>query len=207
MNIDKRDFKTWLSGEPGWKEIAYLYNTGQDYQDKQSLSAVFWNHYVYYQQKFEMYFQEFGIIPHDVFNDLIFKFRQLFPKTGRVEGVNYFDDLIEQLIEKYSAKPHNRQGEKLLTLSQIALICYYNNWSLSEEDLQRKAIEYRGTINVSKSTGEQLRKKLNYYFRELNRIYGRTSVDDILTTLPYLQDKPKEKAEAELIKARENKKG
>jgi len=106
---ERKDFKKWLLGEPDWPEIAYLINTGKDYQHKQDLIAVFWNSYIYYQQKFEKYYQEFGIIPYDIFNDLVFKFRQNFPKNGRLEGVNYFDDLIEMLIQKYEGNTNNKE--------------------------------------------------------------------------------------------------
>lgn len=97
----EKDFNKWLFVKPHWVEISFQYNTGRKYQHKQDLVAIFWNGYIYIQQKFENYFKEFSEIPFDVFKDLIFDFRQNFPKHGRVEGVNYFDDLIEQLIEQY----------------------------------------------------------------------------------------------------------
>lgn len=97
----RMDFSKWILGKPDWKEIAWRYNTGREYQHKQDLIAVFWNSYVYFQQKFEKYFEEFHAIPKDYFEKLIFEFRQSFPRNSRVSGVNYFDDLVEQLIERY----------------------------------------------------------------------------------------------------------
>lgn len=98
----EKDFKTWLMFKVAFSEIAFEYNTGEKYQHKQDLVAIFWNSYIYYQQKAEAYFKEFGVFPCEVINDLIFEFRQHFPKNGRVEGVNYFDDLLEQLRDKLS---------------------------------------------------------------------------------------------------------
>lgn len=106
----RENFENWIKLMEGevqinkidWREVAFKRNTGKAYQHKQDLVACFGNGYIYYEQKFEIYFKEFNIIPYDVFKDLIFDFRQSFPKHGRVEGVNYFDDLIEQLIEKYT---------------------------------------------------------------------------------------------------------
>jgi hypothetical protein len=103
----RKDFRNWLLFDPAWKEVAWQYNTGRGYQDKQDLIAVFWNSYIYYQQKLEPYFKEFNEIPKEVLDELIFKFRQSFPINGRVEGVNYFDDLIDQLVDKYQSKLNN----------------------------------------------------------------------------------------------------
>ncbi len=100
--MNRKDFKHWLIGYPDYKEVAWEYNTGRNYQHKQDLAAIFWNGYIYIEQKFESYYKEFSLIPFDVFNDLIFRFRQSFPKTGRIEGINYFDDLIELLMQRYS---------------------------------------------------------------------------------------------------------
>lgn len=106
------DFSKYILGETDFKEIAYLYNTGQNYQHKQDLIAVFWNCYIYYEQKFISYFEKNKIVPIDYFNNLIFKFRQNFTKdNSRVLGVNYFDDLIEQLMEKYVSS-ENQNTEK-----------------------------------------------------------------------------------------------
>lgn len=99
--MSREDFSTWFIHKPNWKDIAYDYNTGKAYQHKQDLVAVFWNSYLDYEKKFEDYFDEFNVIPTDFFNDLIFEFRQKFPKSGRIEGINYFDDHIEMLINKY----------------------------------------------------------------------------------------------------------
>lgn len=97
----REDFSKWIMMYPAWREIAWRYNTGKEYQHKQDLIAVFWNSYVYIQDKFEGYYEEFQVIPKDYFEKLIFEFRQSFPKTDRVKGVNYYDDLIEQLIDRY----------------------------------------------------------------------------------------------------------
>lgn len=101
--MSRIDFNKWFLGKPDWKTISWEYNTGRNYQHKQDLAAIYWNNYIVYKQKFMTYYSEFNKIPYDVFNDLIFEFRQFFPKHGRVEGVNYFDDLIEQLIQKFEA--------------------------------------------------------------------------------------------------------
>ena len=114
----EKDFNKWLSGKPNWKEISFQYNTKKAYQKKQDLVAVFWNSYIYFQQKFELYFEKFQAIPIDVFNNLIFEFRQNFPKTGRIKGINYYDDLIEQLIEKHKTLS-STQGIEDLTKEKL----------------------------------------------------------------------------------------
>ena len=121
MKKDRSDFRNWLSYNVNWKEVAFLLNIGKEYQHKQDLIAVFWNGYIYYQQKFEEYFKEFNKIPLEVFNELIFEFRQSFPKHGRTDGVNYFDDLIEQLIKHYiterkeDVKIWSKQNQPIIT--------------------------------------------------------------------------------------------
>lgn len=56
----------------------------------------------------------------EVFEELIFEFRQSFPKDGsRVDGVNYFDDLIQQLISKYNK--HKKGGENSKRLPDPAI--------------------------------------------------------------------------------------
>jgi len=100
--MDRKDFATWFYSEPDWNEVAFQYNTGKKYQQKQDLIAVFANGYINYELKLEPYFKEFKEIPHDFLNNQIFKFRKSFPKNGRVDGINYFDDLMELLINKYS---------------------------------------------------------------------------------------------------------
>lgn len=105
------DFNNWLMGKPHWREVSYEYNTEQAYQHKQDLKAVFWNCYVYFEEKVKEYFGEFKILPIEVLNELIFRFRQDFPKSGRVEGINYFDDLLEQLIDKYPSEQKEVEKE------------------------------------------------------------------------------------------------
>ena len=118
MKKDRSDFRNWLSFNVNWKEVAFLVNTGKEYQHKQDLIAVFWNGYIYYRQKFEGYFKEFNKIPSEVFRELIFEFRQSFPKNGRVNGVNYFDDLLEQLLEHYSIE--QKEENKIKEIEKTA---------------------------------------------------------------------------------------
>lgn len=110
--MNRTDFNNWLYltdtstgkkiGKPDWNNISYLINT-RKLTEKQDIVSVFWNSYIYIEEKFKVYFNEFNKIPYNVFNDLIFEFIQAFPKSGRMEGVNYFDDLIEMLLEKYAS--------------------------------------------------------------------------------------------------------
>ena len=121
--MDKSNFNNWIIGKPDWKEIQYQYQTGAAYQHKQDLRAIFWNSYVYYQQKFEIYFNEYQSIPYQVFDDLIFEFRQSFPKSGRTLGINYFDDLIELLVKRYEDFPQANNaggnGPNVVTLEEL----------------------------------------------------------------------------------------
>ncbi|WP_316795292.1 toll/interleukin-1 receptor domain-containing protein [Pedobacter agri] len=94
-------FATYLMGEPDWSEIQFLYNTGKQYQQKQDLTAVFWNSFIYIEQKFKPYFEKYRSIDYVTLEELIYKFRQKFGLKNRVKEVNYYDDLIEQMIGKY----------------------------------------------------------------------------------------------------------
>ena len=129
MKKDRSDFRNWLFGKVDWKEVLFQINTGQAHQTKQGKTAIFWNSYIYIQQKFEAYFQEFNKVPMEVFEKLIFEFRQSFPKSGRAEGVNYFDDLIEQLIERYrksNSKDYTNRKKALNQLSDNEINDYRN---------------------------------------------------------------------------------
>jgi hypothetical protein len=99
-----KDFSKWFYYEINWGEVAWGYNTGRKYQAKQDLVSIFWNSYISYEQKLKTYYNEFNDFPFDYVNELIFKFRQHFPKNGRAEGVNYFDDLLVLLIDKYKTQ-------------------------------------------------------------------------------------------------------
>jgi len=111
-------FRPYLIGVPDWKEIAWQYNTGKKYQHKQDLIALFWNAFVYFERKFEAYFERHATIDYAVLNELIYKFRQSFPKNDRKAGVNYFDDLMEQMIEKYENLLPKTSVEISLTLEE-----------------------------------------------------------------------------------------
>jgi hypothetical protein len=102
MELNKTpSFSTYLMGAVAWGEVLWEYNTGNNYQHKQDLTAIFWNAFVYVEQKFEAYYQRYKIIDYDTLNDLIYKFRQKFTTSDRVSGVNYYDDLLLQMIEKF----------------------------------------------------------------------------------------------------------
>lgn len=98
-------FKNSLYFVPDWKEVSWQYNTRNGYQNKQDLIAVFWNSYIEIEQKFENYYSKYQYIDSETLNNLIFEFRKNFPKHGRLENINYYDDLIELLINKYNIKP------------------------------------------------------------------------------------------------------
>jgi hypothetical protein len=138
----ERDFNKWLIGKPNWAEIAFLYNTKQKYQHKQDLVALFWNSYVYIEDKAKTYFTHFLELPIQVLNDIIFEFRQHFPLTGRIEGINYYDDLINQLVEKYTIN----KDDKLI----------YYNW------IFLKLIGYTGNYN-----NEKTEQPVYYYIKDV----------------------------------------
>lgn len=98
--MERKNFKNWLPFETNWHEVKRQFNIAGDYKNEQDLLAVFFTAYKDIELKFIEYFNEFGIIPFNVFEDLIFKFRQSFPKSGRIEDINYYDDLLEMLISK-----------------------------------------------------------------------------------------------------------
>ena len=98
--MENKDFKKYISFKPDWIEMSFQVNTESKYADKQSLTALFWNTYVNFQDKTIKYFSVNQTLPLNEIHELIFQFRQHFPLKNRVEGVNYFDDLVLNLVEK-----------------------------------------------------------------------------------------------------------
>ncbi len=135
----EKDFKKWFHFEPDWKEIAWEYNTGAKYQHKQDLIALFKNCFYDYKQKYEIYFNEFHEVPNEFFRDIIFEFRQHFPKGGRLEGINYFDDLIDLLIENYSPQPNETHSPPQLRFTPE--ITKLKDWILPSRIAKFTAIE------------------------------------------------------------------
>lgn len=115
--FDRKDFRNWIELKQKnpdgsttilnrldklWKEVLYQINTQKGFTHKQDLVALFNTEYNQIKSKLNDYTEEFNELPLNVLNGLIFEFRESFPKHGRIEGINYFDDLIEMTIEKYN---------------------------------------------------------------------------------------------------------
>jgi hypothetical protein len=107
-----KDFNKWLLGTTNWKEVLYLHNTGNMYQHKQDLTALFWNSYAYVEQKAKAYYNEFGVMPKDALQQLITEFRKCFAASGRIEGINYFDDLITLFLSSYDNQQVETKTDK-----------------------------------------------------------------------------------------------
>ena len=101
METNRKDFNAWLYFKPDWKEVAWEYNTGRKYQSKQDLAAIFWNAYIDIEKKAEAYYLEFSIFPLKDLQELVFRFKQCFSDHDRIEGIKYFDELIQDLITKH----------------------------------------------------------------------------------------------------------
>lgn len=84
-----------------WKEVAYLHNSGIKYKNELELNCLFWEAFLYYYKPLCKYYDDFKSIPFEFLNSLIYKFNQHFPKSGRIENINYFDTLIYQFINEY----------------------------------------------------------------------------------------------------------
>lgn len=149
--MERSDFNNWLPFKTDWHEVLRQYNISGDYKHKQDLVAVFFTAYKDIELKFIPYFNEFSVIPNDVFNDLIYKFRQSFPKHGRIEGISYFDDLIELLIDKYT--PNTVEAENPAADLFIPEIDNLNEWVLSDHISKFTKVEVelfnRGYIDKS----------------------------------------------------------
>lgn len=100
MSILKND----ISLNFDWREVAWQYNTGNGYQHKQDLISVFANGFEYIKQKVEAIWEQAGEFDKEFLEELVWQFRLSFPISGRVEGVNYYDDLLLMLIDKYESK-------------------------------------------------------------------------------------------------------
>jgi hypothetical protein len=121
LDKDRSNFDNWLLSETEWKEVAFQYNTGKNYQHNQDLTAVFWNSYTYIKQKADAFVQEFNRIPESNLKKLIFNFRQNFPESNRIDGINYFDDLILQLIEYFKDLLNNKSGDQPISINKQRL--------------------------------------------------------------------------------------
>ena len=110
--MENKDFKKYFSFKPDWIEMSFQVNTESKYADKQSLTALFWNTYVYFEDKTIKYFSFNQTLPLNEIHELIFQFRQHFPLKNRVEGVNYFDDLVLNLVEKLQPNEKLKSNEQ-----------------------------------------------------------------------------------------------
>jgi len=105
-----RNFADWLDTPINWSEVVYQHNTGRGFTHKQDLVAVFANSYtIEIKSRIKDYITKFNGLPKTTLRKEIINFRRHFPKTGRVEGVNYYDDLIELLLEEYETLPNAEQ--------------------------------------------------------------------------------------------------
>ncbi|TDN99986.1 hypothetical protein [Sunxiuqinia elliptica] len=205
----EKDFSKWLYLKIDWAEVLYLYNTGKKYQKKQDLVALFWNSYIYVEFKVKDYFSKFSELPLAELNNLIFEFRQNFPLSDRIKGINYYDDLIYLLIEKYSSpQPIETQPEstppKLQTIGKTnvelsvpdwTIIFYYLDEAGTKEgnkiDRMEKFIEKNNVINPSGTLTTKSNFKKEYHEIE-NRINGKNGKKPlppqrIKTILSYLE--------------------
>lgn len=98
--MDSSTFRSWLTFETNWGEVSWLHKTGKEYQDKQSLFAVFKNSYSYIEEKVNSYHSKSGEFPIGELKEMIFEFQKFFPKNDRIQDINYFDDLLNLLIER-----------------------------------------------------------------------------------------------------------
>lgn len=130
--MNSESFTDWLYMKPDWNEIKFQYNTGKKYQHRQDLEALFWNTYLFIEQRVEAYYKKHKVFPDEEINELLFEFRQSFPKHDRVKAINYFDDLLELLIEKYSSENNRVKKKKQISgyscdLSETELKLLYDN--------------------------------------------------------------------------------
>lgn len=88
-----------MSFQWNWREVAYLMNTAQRYTHKQDKISVFTNAFRHIEQKALSYLNQHGQAPVKELKELIRDFRLSFPQHGREEGLNYFDDLIENFLD------------------------------------------------------------------------------------------------------------
>lgn len=114
-----KDFDKWISHKPAWGEIVHQINTGKAYQHKQDLVALFLNCFVYLEDKVKAYHNEHSFLPIEYLNDAVYEFRKYFPLKGRHEGFNYFDDLIEALINELKSKPVQQKSDITYSLTSL----------------------------------------------------------------------------------------
>ncbi|RYD54579.1 MAG: hypothetical protein EOP56_18820, partial [Sphingobacteriales bacterium] len=198
---DRKDFSKWIGYHPDWKEVAWRYSKGKDYRNKQDLIAAFWNGYVYYEQKFETYFEEFKVIPEDFFDKLIVEFRQSFPKHDRVDGVNYYDDLIQQLIERYKKilksdfeavtfHAEDEQKNKDFTTARQVLAIHYLFDYCNVANVDNTAKARFTQFLTGKETGAKTIKNTTIYkkFRNPFSSDNRTLMDDLKFIRVYFEE-------------------
>jgi hypothetical protein len=169
--MDRKDFSKWIMGSPDWKEVAFKRNTGKEFQHKQDLVAVFGNAYRYFEEKVELYFEEFKELPITFLEDLIFKFRKSFPTNDRVAGVNYFDDLLELLINKYSKslvrKKANKYSQPAYGLLHHYLCKTGEGVAINDDNKDKIAKEYGFD---SPTSGVALRNEFNKHKSNTTRL-------------------------------------
>lgn len=145
----KDDFKDWIIFEkPGmqggwnWNEVAREHKTGINYQDNQSLAAIFHNGFRYYEMKADAYFDVHHCKPFGYFNKLKFHFRKAFPKKGRIDGINYFDDLLDLWLEKHKSRNRPPSKEEIAIDKMIKQKGFTPITFLNQPRLQHQAANF-----------------------------------------------------------------
>ena len=94
-----------------WATVQWERNVEGKYSHKQDLTALFYNGFRYFEMKKE-------IVTKEIIDNEIYEFRKHFPLKNRVDGVPYFDDLMEML------KPPSKKNTRITfrtVLSDIQL--------------------------------------------------------------------------------------
>jgi hypothetical protein len=146
-----KSFADWFLGETAWAEVAWQRNTGNGYQHKQDLAAVFLNAYRPLQQKIPSYFQKYKQIDREYLTYQIFRFREHFPLKGRIEDISYFDDLIEMLMDQYPSADNAKQksgpgmvaGDKSFAVTELYRL---DDMAIIERG-EGKYIEFKSTFS------------------------------------------------------------
>lgn len=84
--------------KPDWGQLSWDYRCTDKYKHPQDLSAMFHNSGAYIIDKASQFKQSNGYLPVKDLRKLCYEFRTHFPVTGRVEGVRYVDEEIEEFI-------------------------------------------------------------------------------------------------------------
>ena len=106
---DESDFEPYISQPIDWNPILNKHYPQMTYEQKQELTSIFWSAYSLCKQYCDKYYRDYEKIPYKKLRLLALDFRKAIPFDIRLDGVYYFDHLMDKLIQDYMFDENDRR--------------------------------------------------------------------------------------------------